>query len=68
MKQFIPFIMFLVFSCSDPCVEEETEDCTTESNYETAEKKDNSFEYRSINTVSRKSCVRHEKNNKYCFD
>ena len=75
MKQTIVILTLFLVSCSENCIEKDNETCEDEqrqSTTHTIEKSrshsDRTFESRSINTVSRKLCVREKEEQSYCFD
>ena len=75
MKQIIIILALFLVSCSETCIDKEDEVCDDEerqsSTYileESTSQANRSFESRSINKVSRKTCVREKEEQSYCFD
>ena len=72
MKQTIVILTLFLFGCSATCIEQDDETCENEQRQTSTNsiEKTNArtIETRSINTVSRKFCVREREEQSYCFD
>jgi len=68
MKYIIVIILLFVYSCSDPCIEEDEEECINQQSTSTTLSQTEFSTKRTINRTSRKKCRMTSEERSYCFD